>query len=61
MIVHRTDKLLYFLSLMTSFYSLFFVTLQERNITPSVIVLELKIGASMTTVDSITQRSHGTN
>ena len=31
-----------------------FATLHQRNITPSVIILELKIGTSMVTVDSMT-------
>ena len=52
----RQDKLLYSLALFTLFYSLFFVTLHQRNITPSVIVLELKTGTRMATVDSMTHR-----
>ena len=56
MILQRTDKLWYLLALFTSFYSLLFVTLHQRNITPLIIVLELKIGTSITTVDSMTHR-----
>ena len=43
-----------------SFYLHSFVTLHKRNIIPSVVLLELKIGTSRTTVDSMTHRIQST-